>query len=695
MRKKILFLSHSSELYGAERVLLQVLTSLSRKEFQPFLVLPRRGPFLDEAKKLAVETFVVPSKWWLTEKAKIWKQPFSWLWNIKCIFRIARLIKQKNIDLVYSNSAVNFCGALAARWHKVPHVWSIHEILGREDAPLGYLFGKRALLSLLSALSTRIIVYSEAAGQPFRNKEKVCLVPMGFKWSLGERGLKEMLRQKFGLSKEDYVIGTVGKIYPEKGQDKMVESIDLLQKDCPGIKLLIVGDVGNRRYFDRIKRFVSTRNLEKHVIFAGYQPDISGILSLMDLLVIPSSVESFGRVAVEAISVQVPVLVVRKGAAAEIVEAGENGFLVDSPDPPVLAEAIRSIRENPQLARRVAEKGSHLVREKYAIERQMEKTEGIIRESLGQGGHEKRGESALGHEIPSVSIIIVNYNNRAYLLKTLGSLFQDKKVRESEVFVVDNASDDDSVGAVQRDFPAVRVIALPENIGYGGANNRGVEQASGEYLLFLNSDTSVPEGAVGKLLEIIKDRTEYGIVAPLILNPDRSLQLSWGSDLHFHTEVFLKYFAEKWHRLRFKRKKGRMSRNVDWVSGACFVIARSLFQKVGGFDERFFLYAEDADLGRRIRKLGYEVHLASDVRIVHYLGQSVSQVPGMVLLEAKRSQLHYYCKHNSRGALAALKLYLLCRFRLKRWLGYKGDGKAETYARIMDMIREFCCEDPA
>lgn len=298
-------------------------------------------------------------------------------------------------------------------------------------------------------------------------------------------------------------------------------------------------------------------------------------------------------------------------------------------------------------------------------------------------------------EIPEVSVIIVNHNNRSDLLETLGSLFQDLKIGESEVFVVDNASDDSSVEAVQRDFPAARVIALAENIGYGGANNRGAEQASGEYLVFLNSDTSVPIGAIGKLLDIIRGHPERGIVAPLILNADGSLQLSWGRDLHLHTEIFLKFFAEKWHRLRFKRKKGRISRNVDWVSGACFVIARSLFHKAGGFDERFFLYAEDADLGRRIRQMGYDVYLASDVSVVHYLGRSVCKVPGRALLEAKRSQLHYYCKHNSPGALAVLMRYLLCRFRLKRWLGHEENGTKETYVRIMDMIREFRCEDPS
>jgi len=302
----------------------------------------------------------------------------------------------------------------------------------------------------------------------------------------------------------------------------------------------------------------------------------------------------------------------------------------------------------------------------------------------------------LKHEIPDVSVIIVNFNNRDYLLKTLESLFEDLNGTESEIFVVDNASHDDSVVAVRRGFPAVKVIALPENIGYAGANNRGVEQASGEYLLFLNNDTYVPGSAIGKLLEITKNHPEYGIVAPLILYPDKSLQLSWGRDLHLHTEVFLKFFAEKWYRRQFKRKKDRMSRNVDWVSGACFVIARSLYQQVGGFDERFFLYVEDADFGKRIRRQGYHIHLTSEVRIVHYLGQSVSKVPGMAILEAKRSQLYYYCKHNTRGALAILKCYLLFRFGLKRWLGCRGNetGIAETCASIMDMIREFRCEDP-
>ncbi len=383
MRIKILFFSHSSELYGAEKVLLQTITGLNKKEYQAILVLPHPGPLRQKAEKLGVETVVVSSKWWLTEKNKVWKQPFSWLWNLKSIVRIARLIKQKNIDLVYSNSAVNFCGALAARWKGVPHIWSIHEILGTKNASVRFLFGGRALVSLISAVSTKIIVNSDATGQPFGGNHKVRTVFIGFRWSLQERGLREIYRQKFGLTSTDYVVGIVGKIYPEKGQKNVVESIDLVKKNLPQVKLLVVGGVGDNGYFKKIQRFIGDRKLTERVIFADYQSEIFDVLALLDLLVIASSVESFGRVAVEAMSVKTPVLAVRNSATAEVITAGEDGFLVDSSDPEVLAEAILFIQDNPELNRKVIEKGYQRVREKYTVENQKNKTEVIIRECLG------------------------------------------------------------------------------------------------------------------------------------------------------------------------------------------------------------------------------------------------------------------------------------------------------------------------
>jgi len=302
---------------------------------------------------------------------------------------------------------------------------------------------------------------------------------------------------------------------------------------------------------------------------------------------------------------------------------------------------------------------------------------------------------AKGKEVKELSIIIVNYNTKAPLSKTLEAIHKNLKDLDYEIVVVDNASSDGSAESIKKYYPSVKLIALDYNAGFAKGNNEGARHASGRYLLILNHDTYAPKGSVEKLITIKKSFPEYGIVAPLIFNPDKSLQLSWGKDLHIFSELFLKYFLEKLFRIHFKLKKGEVSRNVDWASGACFLIERELYERIGGFDENFFIYIEDADLGRRIRRLGYQIHLTSEVDIIHYLGQSTSKYPRRSLLEAKKSQLYYYCKHNSKVALRILRFYLLIRFFFKRLIYYfKGDSEeCETCEKVLSVIREFNCED--
>jgi GT2 family glycosyltransferase len=124
------------------------------------------------------------------------------------------------------------------------------------------------------------------------------------------------------------------------------------------------------------------------------------------------------------------------------------------------------------------------------------------------------------------------------------------------------------------------------------------------------------------------------------------------------------------------------------------MIDRDLYLKMGGFDQKFFLYVEDADLGKRVRRLGLNILLTSKVRIIHHLGKSVAKMKGRALWEAKRSQLYYYAKHNARWEWLVLKRYLLVRFRLKRWLSRNEETK-KMCERILGMIQEFRREDPA
>ncbi|MFB0564777.1 MAG: glycosyltransferase family 2 protein [Candidatus Aminicenantaceae bacterium] len=293
-----------------------------------------------------------------------------------------------------------------------------------------------------------------------------------------------------------------------------------------------------------------------------------------------------------------------------------------------------------------------------------------------------------------ISALIVNYNAKEYVLRTLESVHRNMSGLDYEIIVADNASDDGSVESIKERYPEVRLIAFNYNAGYAKANNYLAKHASGRYLLFLNNDTFILKGSVEKLIEIKKRDLEYGIVAPLILNPDGSYQQSFGKDLNIFSELFLKLFAENWYCLYLKLKKEKMNRNVDWVSGACFLIERSLYEKVKGFDENFFLYVEDADLGRRIRQLGYKIHFSSESRIIHSRGISVSKYPQHILPIAKRSQLFYYSKHNSRLALGVLRIYLFLRFKLKLLIFYlKGDSKGcEVCREVIQVIREFSCE---
>lgn len=380
MKRNILFVSHSAELYGAERVLLLTIEGLNKEKFNSILVLPKSGPLGKLAEELGIETFRVPSKWWITEKRKVWKQPISWLWNLKSLVQMSRLIDKKKIDLVFSNSAVNFTGALAARLKNIPHIWSVHEILEGSSSLVSFLLGKRALVGMISALSTRIIVNSEMTGFPFKKNNKLRKVTIGVRGNHKDKVSGDALRRRFGYDSNDFVIGVVGKIYPEKGQKEVAEAVNMIVKTCPQVRLLIVGGVRDAGYQRKIQKFISVNHLERHVVVTGYQKDIYDILSMLNLLVVASNVESFGRVALEAMAVKTPVLAVRRGGISEVISPGENGFLVESRDPKILAQGICSVFESPEQVSRIIEKGYQEVQEKYSLENQIKGIEGVLKE---------------------------------------------------------------------------------------------------------------------------------------------------------------------------------------------------------------------------------------------------------------------------------------------------------------------------
>lgn len=380
--KNILFISHSAELNGAELWLLETLKRLDRRTYAPSLIVPRPGPLLDAVADLGLETFVVSMKWWITERSRIWRQPFAWIWNLKSVKKIAAIIRERSIDLVFTNSAAMNTGAKAARRTKVPHLWAIHEVLRGPSPFLRFLFGGRALTRFIVRSSVRVIVNSEITRTAFAGAENVILIHNGVDIQAGGEGRQSSIRRDLGIAADDLVAGIVGKIYKGKGQREAILAVAALSGKYPNLKLLVVGEVRDEGYYDGLRKIVRENGLEGRVFFVGYHPDLVDILKVMNVLIVASVVESFGRAALDGMAAGVPVLAVRAGGLPEIIQHGRNGFLIDSRKPKEIALALDHLFMNPAEVRLAVEGGWRTVREKFSIARQIEGIERVLAETI-------------------------------------------------------------------------------------------------------------------------------------------------------------------------------------------------------------------------------------------------------------------------------------------------------------------------
>ena len=224
--------------------------------------------------------------------------------------------------------------------------------------------------------------------------------------------------------------------------------------------------------------------------------------------------------------------------------------------------------------------------------------------------------------LPDVSIVIVSYRCRALLVDCLTSL-RDQRATQ-QVIVIDNASGDDTIEVVRNDFPEIELVASEENLGFGRANNLGFEMSRGRAILALNPDTVIPPGALDVCLEKLWSDPKIGLLTPKLV--DLEGRLDRRSKRGFPTIwASFCYFTGLDQRLAGRRAQeytmGWLDEDdegdVVSVSGAFMLMPAEVIQKVGGFDEQFFMYAEDMDLSIRITNAGYRVHYWPRVEVVH------------------------------------------------------------------------------
>lgn len=211
-----------------------------------------------------------------------------------------------------------------------------------------------------------------------------------------------------------------------------------------------------------------------------------------------------------------------------------------------------------------------------------------------------------GHDDPKVSVIIVTYFSERYIEKCLGSVLANGP---HEVVVIDNASQDGTLGIVRGQFPSVKLIVRDSNIGYGAAVNEGVRECSGDLIVVLNPDTIVCDGWLVKLVKTVS--SDEGVIAvPRIMIYDGSVVNTCGNQEHFTGLTFT-------NGLGLHPDMIPDELNVSGISGACFSMRKKDFLGLGGFDEELFLYMEDAELSWRAHAHGYSFVYVHDAIVRH------------------------------------------------------------------------------
>ena len=228
-----------------------------------------------------------------------------------------------------------------------------------------------------------------------------------------------------------------------------------------------------------------------------------------------------------------------------------------------------------------------------------------------------------------ISIIILNYNSKDYLLPCIKGIVANTKNIDYEIIIVDNKSTDKSVFYIKEKilprFKQVKLLQADANRGYAAGNNIGLKQAKGKYCLIINPDIVVWDNTLQKIYNFMEQNPAIGIAGPRLISPDSSLQYFCYkfptpqvlfyrrtplAKLSFGKKAIKKYLMTDWDHLD--------SRPVDWLQGSFMVVRKSAIEKVGLMDERFFLFLEDTDWCRRFWKNGYEVWYYADVEVVHY-----------------------------------------------------------------------------
>ncbi len=371
---KILYVSGTACIGGGEVSLISLLKGLNKRLFHPIVILPSAGPLESELKKLGIETRYCPVIEF--SKRRI-------VFFVIDLLKLAALIDRESIDLVHANSIyTSELSWFAASSRGVPCICHVRDL-----APV---LGAGKIRSFTFRKMSRVIAISEAVKSDLIQKlkipeKKIIRIYNGVDTEEFNPGISgEDFRREFNLNFSK-LVGMAGRFSPEKGQEFFLRTAAEIIKEYKDVHFIVIGgaDLGSRTFKQAMMRLSDDLGLQNRIIFTGFRDDFPRVMAALDIAVVPSAAEPFGRVIIEAMAAGVPVVATNSGAAPEIISK-EAGMLVEPNNVEELKKAIIKLLSDVRQSKHMGEEGRKLILEKFDVRRHVSAMEELYHEILSR-----------------------------------------------------------------------------------------------------------------------------------------------------------------------------------------------------------------------------------------------------------------------------------------------------------------------
>lgn len=369
--KKILYLHAGAEMYGADKVLLDLLKNLDKTRFSPYVVLPTEGVLVEALKQNGIPIQVMKYPIMRRKYFNI-KGGFNYIFDFfKFSRKLTRFAKENSIDIIHTNTAAVLEGCYVSKRLHLPQLWSIHEII--VSPQLMYKFTSK-IISRYSAVvvtdSMAVKKHLEKSGYFTKNQPQVIYNGVDsdrFKPSNNS----EYLYNEWNIPKNAKIIGMMGRVNSWKGQHDFLKAAELVMRDDPSVYTVMVGSafVGEEWREEQLREKIDNSPYKNRIVFVGYRTDSEAIYKLLDVFVLPSTrPDPLPTVVLEAMATGKPIVGYRHGGVCEMVKDGYNGLLADVGLPEDLANKVQSILNDNELRTVMGKRSRSRLLENFSLE---------------------------------------------------------------------------------------------------------------------------------------------------------------------------------------------------------------------------------------------------------------------------------------------------------------------------------------